>query len=169
MVVMAQKPVSLVEDQIWQIASNVPDPEIPVITIGELGIVRAVTLDEEGRATVSLTPTYSGCPAVQVIEENVHTALAEAGINAQVKRVIYPPWTTDWISQSGRKKLTACGIAPPVKSSASKPGLFQREAPHCPRCNSSATVLISQFGSTPCKSHYRCESCLDPFDYFKCL
>ena len=157
------------EQRVWQIASNVPDPEIPVISLGELGIVRAVEIDQAGNATVQLTPTYSGCPAVQVIEDNVVAALDKAGIAGRVERVIFPPWTTDWISDAGREKLTAYGIAPPKKSSRNKPALFERDEPHCPRCNSPQTNLISQFGSTPCKAHYQCSACREPFDYFKCL
>ena len=153
----------------WQIAANVPDPEIPVITLGELGILRDVVIDEEGRACIHLTPTYSGCPAVQVIEEDVADALKVQGINNCIVRVISPPWTTDWITKSGRKKLTAYGIAPPKMSSDIKPALFSQDNPDCPRCKSSKTKLISQFGSTPCKSHFQCLNCQEPFDYFKCL
>jgi ring-1,2-phenylacetyl-CoA epoxidase subunit PaaD len=153
----------------WKIAAQVPDPEIPVVTLGDLGIVRGVTIESGGKAVVKLTPTYSGCPAVQLIEENVVAALENEGISCRVERVISPPWTTDWISGEGREKLRAYGIAPPIKSSSSKPALFERDSPDCPRCNSTRTVLISQFGSTPCKAHYRCEACREPFDYFKCL
>lgn len=154
---------------VWQIASGVPDPEIPVISLGELGIVRGVSVNDQGHALVQLTPTYSGCPAVQVIEDSVVEAVENKGISCAIERVISPPWTTDWISQAGRDKLKAYGIAPPDKSSSAKPALFAVDTPHCPRCDSSQTKLISQFGSTPCKSHFQCEACSEPFDYFKCL
>jgi ring-1,2-phenylacetyl-CoA epoxidase subunit PaaD len=169
MVKQLQKSTQDLESLVWQIASDVPDPEIPVITLGELGIVRAVTIDDSGAAVVQLSPTYSGCPAVQVIEDNVVTALKNQGITGKVERVISPPWTTDWINEAGRQKLTDYGIAPPEKSSLSKPALFARDAPGCPRCKSKDTKLVSQFGSTPCKAHYQCAACLEPFDYFKCL
>ena len=169
MVAQLQKSTQDLEGLVWQIASAVPDPEIPVISLGELGIVRAVIIDDNGGATVQLSPTYSGCPAVQMIEDNVVAALEEQGIAGKVERVISPPWTTDWISDAGRQKLTDYGIAPPEKSSSEKPALFARDAPACPRCKSADTKLISQFGSTPCKAHYQCVACLEPFDYFKCL
>lgn len=151
------------------IAENIPDPEIPVITLGDLGIVRDVFVDKDGVARVQLTPTYSGCPAIQVIEDDVCAALEEAGITCQIERVISPPWTTDWISEEGKEKLRAYGIAPPTKCAKSNSALFQHDTPDCPRCGSDNTDLISQFGSTPCKSHYQCNNCSEPFDYFKCL
>lgn len=157
------------EQQVWQIASDVPDPEIPVVTLGDLGIVRDVIVEKDGVAIVKLTPTYSGCPAVQMIEDSVRDAVHAAGFKCQVERVISPSWTTDWISENGREKLRAYGIAPPVRKSGAKPQLFERDSPQCPRCKSDNTKLISQFGSTPCKAHFQCEACLEPFDYFKCL
>ena len=143
----------------WQVLEAVPDPEIPVLSIVDLGIVRFVRWSDEGRLHVGLTPTYSGCPATEVIRQSVATALADAGFgDALIEEVISPPWTTDWVTESGRRKLAAFGIAPPT------PGQVG-----CPRCGSRETECISQFGSTPCKAHYRCTACLEPFDRFKCL
>ena len=145
--------------QILEWLSQVPDPEIPVLTITDLGIVRDV--DCSAGVTVSLTPTYSGCPATEVIEASVAATLQEHGVDdVQIKRVLSPPWTTDWISEAGRKKLTVYGIAPPER----------RDRPiACPRCESSNTEQVSEFGSTACKASYRCIDCLEPFEYFKCL
>ena len=145
--------------QIMEWLSQVPDPEIPVLTITDLGIVRDV--DCSAGVTVSLTPTYSGCPATEAIEASVAATLQEHGVDdVRIKRVLSPPWTTDWISEAGRKKLTVYGIAPPER----------RDRPiACPRCESSNTELVSEFGSTACKASYRCIDCLEPFEYFKCL
>jgi ring-1,2-phenylacetyl-CoA epoxidase subunit PaaD len=145
--------------QILEWLSQVPDPEIPVLTITDLGIVRDV--DCSTGVTVSLTPTYSGCPATEAIEASVAATLQEHGVDdVRIKRVLSPPWTTDWISEAGRKKLTVYGIAPPER----------RDRPiACPRCDSSNTELVSEFGSTACKASYRCIDCLEPFEYFKCL
>ena len=169
MVESAKENIGAFESRVWQLAAGVADPEIPVVTLGDLGIVRDVKIDPHGIAIVKLTPTYSGCPAIQVIEENVAGVLHENNIKARVERVISPPWTTDWITHSGRQKLKEYGIAPPQNSSASKPQLFNVETPQCPKCDSTDTILISQFGSTPCKAHYQCENCMEPFDYFKCI
>jgi len=153
----------------WEIATKVPDPEIPVLTLGDLGVVRAIETVKDGRLVVKLSPTYSGCPAVQVIEDNVKAALKTKGFDCRIERSISPPWTTDWISEEGREKLIAYGIAPPKISSGKKPALFERDNPDCPKCKSGNTSLVSQFGSTPCKAHYQCDNCHEPFDYFKCL
>ena len=146
-------------EQILELLSNVADPEIPVLTITDLGIVRDV--DCSDGVTVSLTPTYSGCPATEVIESSVAAALEEHGIeDVRIRRVLSPPWTTDWITPEGREKLRVYGIAPPER----------RERPiACPRCSSSHTEIVSEFGSTACKAAYRCLDCLEPFEYFKCL
>jgi len=146
-------------EQILEWLSHVPDPEIPVLTITDLGIVRDV--DCSDGVTVSLTPTYTGCPATEVIEASVVTALEEQGVSdVRIKRVLSPPWTTAWISDAGRKKLRVYGIAPPER----------RDRPvACPRCDSSSTEIVSEFGSTACKAAYRCTDCLEPFEYFKCL
>ena len=151
-----------------QVAGNVPDPEIPAVTIADLGILRDVRL-VHGVVEVDVTPTYSGCPAVLAIEFAVETALRDAGFEPRINRVITPAWTTDWITEIGREKLRAYGIAPPVNSSNSPRSLFGETSVSCPRCGSSQTQKVSEFGSTPCKAHYRCVSCKEPFDYFKCI
>ena len=147
-------------DQVWSWLDAVPDPEIPVISVVDLGIVRDVQWQGD-TLEVTLTPTYSGCPATSVIELSVSEALRTHGIeNPTLKRQIAPPWTTDWLSDTGRAKLEAYGIAPP--NPAGGPA-------HCPRCQSTHVARISQFGSTPCKAQWRCTECLEPFDYFKCI
>lgn len=151
--------VAYTKEQVLEWLAQVPDPEIPVLSILDLGIVRDVDCD--GGVTVSLTPTYSGCPATEAIEAGVVAALAEHGVaDVAIRRVLSPAWTTDWISDDGRRKLKAWGIAPPAR----------REHPvACPRCESEQTELVSEFGSTACKASYRCLDCLEPFEYFKCL
>ena len=146
-------------DAVWDWLDHVPDPEIPVISIVDLGIVRDVAWEGDV-LTVTLTPTYSGCPATSVIQMSVETALVDRVPSLQIKTQISPPWTTDWLSTKGRAKLEAYGIAPP--SPAGGPD-------RCPRCQSAALERISQFGSTPCKAQWRCNACLEPFDYFKCI
>jgi len=155
--------------QVWQVLEAVPDPEIPVLSIVDLGIVREVAWQDDC-LLVSITPTYSGCPAAELIRNQVGLALADAGFaTARVSEVLSPAWTTDWISGTGREKLRQYGIAPPEKATGRR-GLFSPELTiHCPRCDSRSTECISEFGSTPCKAHYRCLDCLEPFDYFKCL
>jgi len=150
-------------------ASNVPDPEVPCVTVADLGILRSVARDDTGQIVVRLTPTYSGCPAITAIEMAVEAALLDARVEARVERVITPAWTTDWISAEGREKLRAYGIAPPVGSSGGRRAFFSEDAIACPRCGSSRTSKISEFGSTACKAHYRCDACAEPFDYFKCI
>jgi len=153
----------------WNVAANVPDPEVPCVNVAELGILREVKL-EDGVAIAKVTPTYSGCPAVLAIEMAIEAALLKAGFEARIERVISPPWTTDWITDEGREKLRAYGIAPPVKGrSTGKLSLFGDVTVRCPRCNSEDTNKISEFGSTACKAQYQCKSCLEPFDYFKCI
>ena len=155
-------------DQVLAWLSEVPDPEIPVLTIMDLGIVRDVVVN--GEVVVSLTPTYIGCPATEVIEQSVIDALHEQGVeHVSIERVLSPPWTTDWISDVGRDKLRDYGIAPP-EAGASKRALLPGERPiACPRCNSVDTSLVSEFGSTACKASYKCVACLEPFEYFKCI
>lgn len=146
-------------DQVWDWLDHVPDPEIPVISVVDLGIIRGVAWQGD-TLEVTLTPTYSGCPATSVIELSVAEALRANGIESpRIKRQIAPPWTTDWLSAKGRAKLETYGIAPPNPA-----GGPQR----CPRCQSQNLDRISQFGSTPCKAQWRCLDCLEPFDYFKC-
>lgn len=147
-------------DEIWRWLDQVPDPEIPVISVVDLGIVRDVQWVGD-HLDVAVTPTYSGCPATRVIAMDIETALRDHGIeDPRIRTRISPPWTTDWLSEKGRAKLREYGIAPP--RAAGGPDA-------CPRCGSSDVEKISQFGSTPCKAHWRCKSCLEPFDYFKCI
>jgi ring-1,2-phenylacetyl-CoA epoxidase subunit PaaD len=154
--------------QVWQWLQQVPDPEIPVVSVVDLGIVRDVTI-VDGAVEVSVAPTYSGCPATEVIEQQIVTELEKQGLeHVTVKRVLSPPWTTDWISDSGREKLRKYGIAPPV--GGSKKGLLRGDLSiACPRCTSTNTSRVSEFGSTACKATYRCDDCLEPFEYFKCI
>lgn len=165
-------------DQIWQWLDEVKDPEIPVISLVELGIIRAVRFEDE-ELVVTVTPTYSGCPATTIINLDIETALRDRGVNRlRLERQLSPPWTTDWINLSGRDKLRDYGIAPPVDGTAADGRLEARISAlatgrnlviACPRCGSHATEKVSQFGSTPCKASYRCTQCLEPFDYFKCI
>lgn len=159
------------ESQAWEILEKVSDPEIPVLTVVDLGIVRDVKCPETANPQITITPTYSGCPAMKVIEEDIRSAFKAEGIeDIEVKTVLHPPWTTDWLSDEGRKKLREYGIAPPEKGSTDKNKLFS-EPKHiaCPNCGSENTEMKSQFGSTPCKALYVCQDCKEPFDYFKCL
>ena len=149
-------------------AAAVVDPEIPVLTVADLGILRSVAL-EDGVAVARLTPTYSGCPAVLAIELAVEAALLEAGFAARVERQLSPAWTTDWITEDGRAKLLAYGIAPPEKAGRSVRALFGEIEVACPRCGSTDTARLSEFGSTACKALYRCRRCAEPFDHFKCI
>jgi ring-1,2-phenylacetyl-CoA epoxidase subunit PaaD len=150
------------KDRIFEILSQVPDPEIPCVSVVDLGIVREV----RGQ-TLTITPTYTGCPATIAIEQDIRAALDRAGLRqVKIETTLTPPWTTDWISEEGRRKLRTYGIAPPPKGAA-KHSL--RETPaECPRCSSTHTEEISRFGSTPCKSLHRCLDCREPFDRFKC-
>ncbi|WP_246666025.1 1,2-phenylacetyl-CoA epoxidase subunit PaaD [Aquamicrobium sp. LC103] len=149
-------------------AAAVPDPEIPCITVADLGILRSVDI-VDGVAVAKVTPTYSGCPAVLAIELAVETALREEGFEARVERVMSPPWTTDWITPEGREKLAAYGIAPPAAASNSIRALFGETQVDCPKCGAPETERVSEFGSTACKALYRCTACREPFDYFKCI
>jgi ring-1,2-phenylacetyl-CoA epoxidase subunit PaaD len=149
------------EQHIWQLLGEVPDPEIPVLSIVDLGIVRHVRRDAAGRMTVGLTPTYSGCPATEAIRAATRAALDAHGLS--------PPWTSDWLSTQGRHKLREFGIAPPQEPVANPRHLWATAPVTCPRCGSQDSERLSEFGSTPCKAHYRCTSCREPFDYFKCI
>ncbi|WP_372894146.1 1,2-phenylacetyl-CoA epoxidase subunit PaaD [Rhodosalinus sp.] len=155
------------EARAWEAAASVLDPEVPCVTVADLGILRWVRM-EDGVAVAGVTPTYSGCPATLAIEMAVEAALREAGFEARVERVMSPPWTTDWITEAGREKLRDYGIAPPVEGGG-KGALFGATTVACPRCGATETERLSEFGSTPCKAHYRCRACAEPFDYFKCL
>jgi ring-1,2-phenylacetyl-CoA epoxidase subunit PaaD len=153
----------------WEAAARVVDPEVPVLTIADLGILHDVTIDEEGAVRVTLLPTYSGCPAMGVIALGVEIELAKSGFNsATVKLANSPAWSTDMMSDEAREKLRAYGIAPPGRG-AVKRALFSTPDVNCPRCGSAATERISEFGSTACKALWRCTSCREPFDHFKCI
>ena len=151
----------------WDVAASVVDPEIPVLTIADLGVLREVEI-EDGRVDVAITPTYSGCPAMNMIAVEIALALENAGFpKAKVRTVLSPAWTTDWMSQEGRRKLRDYGIAPPLPAS-SRCALFGVQRVQCPQCGSDDTERLSEFGSTSCKALWRCTSCREPFDYFKC-
>jgi ring-1,2-phenylacetyl-CoA epoxidase subunit PaaD len=144
------------EAAIMAVLETVPDPEIPVLTITDLGIVRGIAVDPP---RVLISPTYTGCPATQAIEASIREVLDGAGFGeVAIERVLFPPWTTDWITERGRERLHAYGIAPPTSSATAE----------CPRCGSVDTVEVSRFGATPCKAQWRCSSCLEPFERFKC-
>lgn len=150
----------------WDAAAAVTDPEIPVLTIADLGVLRAVTETAEG-VEVTITPTYSGCPAMNMITLEVELALARANIPGRVRLVMEPAWTTDWMSQAGRDKLRAYGIAPPAHT-AGRRALFGEVVVACPRCGAEDTETIAEFGSTSCKALRRCRACREPFDHFRC-
>jgi ring-1,2-phenylacetyl-CoA epoxidase subunit PaaD len=155
-------------DQVLEWLSKVPDPEVPALSITDLGIVRDVVVN--GDVVVALTPTYTGCPATEVIEQSVIDALHEQGVkDVVIDRVLSPPWTTDWISDEGREKLREYGIAPPEPGASKRAMLQGDRAIACPRCSSVDTSLVSEFGSTACKASYKCTACLEPFEYFKCI
>jgi ring-1,2-phenylacetyl-CoA epoxidase subunit PaaD len=155
-------------EQVFAWLQTVPDPEIPVLSITDLGIVRDVTVGDT--ISVALAPTYSGCPATEVIEQSVIDALHAHGVaNVSIERRLSPPWTSDWISDEGREKLREYGIAPPAAGGGKRALLDSERAIPCPRCGSEATSLVSEFGSTACKAAYRCTACLEPFEYFKCI
>ncbi len=164
-------------EEVWRWLGEVPDPEIPVISLTDLGIIRDVAWDGD-TLVVAVTPTYSGCPATTVINLDIEAALRARGIDKlRLERRLSPAWTSDWISAEGRDKLRAYGIAPPIDGTAADGRLMARAnrlagsnlAVACPRCGSTRTEKVSQFGSTPCKASYRCCDCLEPFDYFKCI
>lgn len=149
---------------------NIPDPEIPVLTISDLGIIRAIEI-ENNLVHVTITPTYSGCPAMEFIEKQIGEIVSQQGLSAKVTTVLSPAWTTDWLSEEGKVKLFEYGIAPPEKGSPNKGLLMNTEERmiKCPQCKSHNTEMISQFGSTACKALYKCNNCLETFDYFKCI
>ena len=155
---------------LWSLLEEVPDPEVPVLSVVDLGVVRAAHADGLV-AHVTITPTYSGCPAMYAIEAGIKERLIAAGFKQViVNTVLSPAWTTDWMSAEGRRKLEEYGIAPPVEPLADKNALFGKAAiVKCPQCKSTDTRMVSLFGSTACKAMYQCNQCLEPFDYFKCL
>lgn len=155
-------------EQVLDWLAELPDPEIPVLTITDLGIVRGVDVDDA--VVVQLAPTYSGCPATEVIEQSVVDALRAHGVaDIRIERVLAPPWSTEWISAEGLRKLKDYGIAPPDPGASKRELVTGRRAIACPRCDSVDTARISEYGSTPCKASYRCNACLEPFEYFKCI
>ena len=152
------------------VLSQVVDPEIPILSVLDLGLIRHLLLRPDGSLEVGISPTYSGCPANAVIKSDVLRALQCAGFDAVAVDVLAPAWTSDWLSAEGRRKLEAFGIAPPSDAVGSQRRLWRDDAPAaCPRCGSKRTTRQSEFGSTPCKALYRCDACLEPFDYFKCI
>jgi ring-1,2-phenylacetyl-CoA epoxidase subunit PaaD len=166
MVIAALRNEELVQ-RAWEVVAGVVDPEIPVLTIADLGVLRDVAIND-GCVEVAITPTYSGCPAMNMIKLEIELALERSGFrNSKVCTVLSPAWTTEWMSEEGRRKLREYGIAPPQPASPRR-ALFGVEQVACPQCGSSDTELLSQFGSTPCKALWRCRSCREPFDYFKC-
>lgn len=158
------------EQHIRSLLEEVMDPEVPVLSVVDLGIIRKIDVTTQG-PVITITPTYSGCPAMDVISMNIRLKMMEHGYrNVQIKTVLSPAWTTDWMTEKGKLQLKAYGISPPNPShSVCTPDLFQQEESiQCPRCNSYNTRLVSQFGSTACKALYQCNDCKEPFDYFKC-
>lgn len=155
--------------QIWAWLEEVADPEIPVVSVVDLGIVRGFRLLGDS-IEVEVAPTYSGCPATEFIEQSIVSALEQQGLApVTIKRVLSPPWTTDWISEQGREKLREYGIAPPARPTCKRDLMRGTRSIACPRCASTKTTCVSEFGSTACKAAYKCDDCLEPFEYFKCI
>jgi ring-1,2-phenylacetyl-CoA epoxidase subunit PaaD len=166
-VVEADSDDGVLRARAWAAAAEVVDPEIPVLTIADLGVLRDVCV-VDGQVEVSITPTYSGCPAMNMIALEIELALVRGGIrNSKIRTVLSPAWTTDWMSADGRRKLKDYGIAPP-QAGGGRRALFGEQEVACPQCGSVATEVLSEFGSTSCKALWRCTACREPFDYFKC-
>ena len=158
-----------IEQVLISVLEKVSDPEIPVLSIMDMGVVRSALIID-GNVKVQITPTYSGCPAMDVIGDDIKKALKDAGYESKVDLILHPAWTTDWITPRGRKALEDYGIAPPLNPTADKEVLLEeKRMVSCPNCKSTKTVVVSQFGSTACKALFKCEDCKEPFDYFKCL
>jgi len=158
------------ESEIWNILEEVKDPEIPVLSVVDLGIVRKVEERGANDYLITITPTYSGCPAMDTIEREIKETLQKRNISTEIKTSISPAWTTDWLTEKGRKNLEEYGIAPPSEASTDKSFLTgKHKAVRCPQCKSENTTMVSQFGSTACKALYKCNDCLENFDYFKCI
>ncbi|MGH8176557.1 MAG: 1,2-phenylacetyl-CoA epoxidase subunit PaaD [Steroidobacter sp.] len=159
-----------VERDVWRLLAEVPDPEIPVLSVVELGLIRYVRSDEAQRVAVGVSPTYTGCPATEVIQSAIRSRLETAGYDEiSIDSVLSPPWTSDWLTESAREKLKEYGIAPPAHAVSHPRHVFREPEVQCPRCDSPRSQLVSEFGSTPCKALYRCSACLEPFEYFKCI
>ena len=158
-----------IDDELYPILKDVSDPEIPVLSIIDLGVVRSAYLEDD-KAKVEITPTYSGCPAMDMITDEVNKALREKGYAPEVKLILSPAWTTDWMTDEGKKALEDYGIAPPTDAVSDKQALLgNKKIIKCTNCGSKNTRLVSQFASTACKAMFQCEDCGEPFDYFKCL
>lgn len=158
-----------IDKNLISILNQVSDPEIPVLTIMDMGVVRSAIIEND-EVIVTITPTYSGCPAMDVIEEDIISAFKNEGYKAKVELVLSPAWTTDWITDKGRKALEDYGIAAPLDTEADKEVLLgNKKLVKCTNCGSKNTKLVSQFGSTACKALFKCDDCQEPFDYFKCL
>ncbi|AWI24554.1 1,2-phenylacetyl-CoA epoxidase subunit PaaD [Flavobacterium pallidum] len=158
-----------IDPKLAQILESVSDPEIPVLSIMEMGVVRSAAM-KDGVAEIKITPTYSGCPAMDVIGDDIKKALKEKGFDSKVSLVLSPAWTTDWITPKGRDALEKYGIAAPLEPEADLDALLgNKKIVKCPQCGSHNTKMISQFGSTACKAFFQCQDCQEPFDYFKCL
>lgn len=157
------------KEQIESWLETVTDPEIPTVSIAEMGILREVTVVNDDTVRVMITPTYSGCPAMDIIAMQIRMTLLGRGVkNVHIEQQLSPAWTTDWITESGRAKMLALNIVPPVRGSKDDLGLFEEDEVACPRCSSAHTELVSRFGATSCKSMYRCLDCKEPFEHFKC-
>lgn len=158
-----------IEPHLLDILESVADPEIPVLSLVDLGVIREA-VEMEDVVYIKLTPTYSGCPAMDVMSDDLKAAFQKEGKIAKVKLVLSPAWTTDWMSEEGKQKMEAYGIAPPLEATADKEVLLGgKRLVKCPHCGSTNTKMVSQFGSTACKALFQCEACHEPFDYFKCL
>jgi ring-1,2-phenylacetyl-CoA epoxidase subunit PaaD len=155
----------------WQLLASVEDPEIPALSIVDLGLVRSVEVGADGDLAVGLSPTYVGCPATEVIRRSVQDALRQGSVgDFKVTNVLAPAWSSDWITADGRRKLLEYGIVPPDRSASNMRDVLRGTRPlACPRCQSLDTEMVSEFGSTPCKALHRCRACLEPFEYFKCI
>jgi ring-1,2-phenylacetyl-CoA epoxidase subunit PaaD len=162
--------LTALEKEVWRLLEDVPDPEIPILSVVDLGLIRYVREQDGHGVCVGVSPTYTGCPATEVIRAQIEAKLREAGYaSVQVESVLSPAWTSDWLTESGREKLREYGIAPPERSVSTPRQLWRDPQVSCPRCDSSRTERVSEFASTPCKALYRCLSCFEPFEYFKCL
>ncbi len=158
-----------IDKHLLPVLRKVSDPEIPVLTVLDLGVIREA-VEENGKVYIKLTPTYSGCPAMDVIGDDLKAAFKAIGKEAEIDLVLSPAWSTDWISEEGKRKMEAYGIAPPLEESADKAALLgNKKLVKCTNCGSTNTRLVSQFGSTACKALFQCNDCEEPFDYFKCL
>ena len=159
-----------IDERLRPILEKVSDPEIPVLSIMDMGVVRSAIINDTNTVFVAITPTYSGCPAMDVIGDDIQKALAEANYTSKIELILAPAWTTDWITPRGRKMLEEYGIAAPLEEEADKNVLLHgKQLVKCTNCGSQNTRMVSQFGSTACKAQFQCNDCQEPFDYFKCL